>query len=214
MSTTHESRAETRPTTRTTLVWDAPTRAFHWLLAASFAGAFLTAESERWRLAHTALGYTVAGLVAFRLLWGILGTRHARFADFVRGPRVVAAYLRSVLSRKPRSYAGHNPAGALAIVSLLALGAAVTASGWLLESLDVHALEELHEGVANAMLAIVGVHVAGVVATSWMHRENLVAAMVDGRKRVPAADGIGRPWRGVALVLVGAVAAFWLSRWV
>ena len=213
MSTTYESRAEARPSKRTTLVWDAPTRAFHWLLVASFAGAFLTAESERWRLVHTTLGYTVAGLLAFRLLWGWLGTRHARFAAFVRGPRAVAAYVRSILSRNPRSCAGHNPAGALAIVALLALGVAVTASGWLLESLDVHVLEELHEGVANAMLAVVGVHVAGVVASSWIHRENLVAAMIDGRKRAPGSDGIARPWRGVALLLVVAVAAFWIALW-
>lgn len=212
MSTTHESRGDGRPAARTTLVWDAPTRAFHWLLVASFAGAFLTAESERWRAVHMALGYTVAGLLAFRLLWGWLGTRHARFASFIRGPRAVAAYLRSILSHKPRSYAGHNPAGALAIVLLLALGAAVTASGWLLESLDVHVLEELHEGVANAMLAVVGVHVAGVVASSWIHRENLVAAMVDGRKRVSPVHGIARPWRGVALLMVVAVAAFWIAR--
>ena len=213
MSTTYESRAEAQPTARRTLVWDAPTRVFHWLLAASFAGAFVTAESERWRLVHTTLGYTVAGLIVFRLLWGFAGTRHARFSAFVRGPRAVAAYLRSIVSRAPRHYTGHNPAGAVAILLLLALGAAVTASGWLLESFDAHALEELHEGIANAMLAAVGVHVAGVVASSWIHRENLAGAMVNGYKRAPAGEGIRRSWRGVALALVAAVAAFWIARW-
>lgn len=212
MSTKHESRAEPLPPGRTTLVWDAPTRVFHWLLGATFAGAFLTAESERWRQVHTTLGYTLAALVAFRLLWGWLGTRHARFASFVRGPRAVAGYVRALVAGKPRHYAGHNPAGAISIVLLLGLGAAVASSGWLLETLDVHALEELHEGIANAMLAIVGLHVAGVAASSWLHRENLVAAMVDGRKRAPAREGIRRPWRAVAVAMVLAVLAFWIAR--
>ena len=71
---------------RRVLVWDAPVRVFHWLMVLSFAGAYLTAESERWRLLHVTLGYTMAGLVVFRMLWGLVGTRHARFASFVRGP--------------------------------------------------------------------------------------------------------------------------------
>ena len=83
-------------TLRRVLVWDAPVRVFHWLLAASFIGAWLTAESERWMLVHITLGYTVGGLVAFRVLWGLLGTRHARFGDFVRGPRAVVGYLKSL----------------------------------------------------------------------------------------------------------------------
>jgi len=213
MSTKSESRAERRAAARNTLVWDAPTRLFHWLLAASFAGAYVTAESERWRLVHTTLGCTVAGLVAFRVAWGLAGTRHARFAAFVRGPRAVTAYVRSIFSGGPRHYTGHNPAGSVAIVLLLALAAAASASGWILDSVDVHALEELHEGIANAMLAVVMVHVAGVAANSAIHRENLVAAMVDGRKRAPATEAIARPWRGMAIVLAAAVAAFWLSRW-
>ena len=76
------------PPLRTVLVWDAPTRVGHWLIALSFAGAWLTAESERWRLVHVTLGYTLAALVVFRLVWGLVGTRHARFASFVRGPAV------------------------------------------------------------------------------------------------------------------------------
>ena len=83
------------------LVWDLPLRVFHWLLAISFVGAFLTAESERVRDVHVVLGYTVLGLLAFRLLWGFLGTRHARWSSFAYGPGAVLRYLRSLFSRRP-----------------------------------------------------------------------------------------------------------------
>ena len=168
-----------------TLVWDAPVRVFHWLLVLTFAAAWFTAESERWRLVHVTAGYTMAGLVAFRLLWGVVGTRHARFSDFVRGPRAVAAYVRSLVRGQPQHHAGHNPAGAVAIVALLALAAVTTATGWAsYGKLAGHWLEEVHEGAAMAMLGLVLVHVAAVVASSCLHRENLVAAMIHGRKPV------------------------------
>lgn len=203
----------TAPAPRT-LVWDAPTRVFHWLLAASFALAWLTAEAERWQLAHVTAGYAVAGLVAFRLLWGVVGTRHARFGDFVRGPRAVRAYLGSLLRGRPRHHAGHNPAGALAILALLLLGLATAATGWADHfGLGGHWLEEVHEALAGAMLFVVAVHVAGVLAGSLLHRENLVAAMVHGRKPVPPAQGIPRARRGVAALLLAAVAGFWWLQW-
>ena len=199
---------------RRTLIWDAPVRVFHWLAVLSFAGAYVTAESERWRLLHVTLGYTLAGLVAFRVIWGLVGTRHARFTNFVRGPATVLRYLKAMLAGRPEHHIGHNPAGALAIVAMLGLAAAVTASGWsLYQELGGDWLEEVHEFAANAMLAVVFVHVAGVVLASRLHRENLVAAMVDGRKAAPAADGIARAWRVVAAVMVVAVAAFWVQQW-
>jgi cytochrome b len=111
---------------RSVRVWDAPVRIFHWLMVLSFAGAWLTAESERWRLVHVTLGYTMAGLVVFRLVWGVVGTRHARFADFVRGPAAVGRYLRSLLQRRPEPHAGHNPAGGWAILALLVLAVLAT----------------------------------------------------------------------------------------
>ncbi len=196
------------------LVWDAPVRVFHWLLAFSFAGAYLTAESERWRLVHVSLGYTMAGLVAFRLVWGIMGTRHARFADFVRGPRAVAAYARSLVMGHPRHYVGHNPAGALAIVGLLALTGVVVFFGWLsYNDLAGDWAEEVHEAAANVMLGLVGVHIAGVLVSSVLHRENLVRAMVSGRKLGATSDGIASPRRLLAAILLIVVAGFWWSQW-
>jgi cytochrome b len=167
-------------------VWDIATRAFHWLLALSFAGAFATAESERLRDVHVVLGYAVAGLVAFRLLWGFVGPRYARFASFAFGPRAVAAYLRSLLSGAPKHFVGHNPAGSWVIFALLGLAAISALSGYgTYNDMGGHFLEELHEGASEAMLGLVFVHLAGVVVSSLLHRENLVRAMVTGRKRAP-----------------------------
>lgn len=199
---------------RAVLVWDAPVRLFHWLMVASFAGAYLTGESDRWRLLHLTLGWTLAGLVVFRLVWGLVGTRHARFASFVRGPAAVWRYVRALASGHPEHHVGHNPAGALAIVALLALSAVVVASGWAtFEGLGGEWLESMHEGAAQLMLAVVGVHVAGVLLGSWTSHENLVRAMVTGRKRGLPADGVRHAWRSVAALMLMAVCAFWALQW-
>lgn len=169
-------------------VWDLPVRAFHWLLVLTFAGAFLTAESERVRDLHVALGYAFAGLIAFRVVWGLVGGRHARFAAFVRGPRSVWRYLASLLTRSPERHTGHNPAGGWAIVAMLVLGVAIAVSGYAVYSdFGGHALEDWHEGAAEALLVLVALHVAAVIASSVLHRENLVAAMITGVKRAPEA---------------------------
>ena len=105
------------------LVWDLPTRAFHWLLAINFVGAFVTGDSERWRDLHVMFGYTMLMLVGFRIAWGFAGTRYARFGSFAFGPGRVASYLRSLLRSRPEHHVGHNPAGSWAIWSLLALAA-------------------------------------------------------------------------------------------
>ena len=197
-----------------TLVWDAPVRVFHWLLALCFATAWLTSESERWQLVHITAGYTMAGLVVFRILWGLVGTRHARFTDFVRGPRAVGSYLRSLVRRQPEHHAGHNPAGALAILALLALAGLATATGWATyNEIGGKLFEDVHEVLATVMLAIVLVHVLAVVVSSKLHREDLVGAMIHGRKPVAPAEGIRAPWRGIAVVLLAAVLGFWWLQW-
>lgn len=196
------------------LVWDLPVRVFHWLMVLCFAGAYLTAESERWRLLHVTLGYTMAGLVVFRLLWGLIGSRHARFSSFVRGPRAVARYVGSLLRGQPEHFTGHNPAGAIAIVALLGLALAVTASGWATyNEIAGDWLEEVHEAAANTMLAIIGIHVAGVFVSSWMHKENLVRSMISGRKNGTAQDGIRNAWKTVGALMIVAVVGFWYLQW-
>lgn len=192
------------------LVWDLPTRLFHWSLALSFAGAWLTSESERYSALHVMLGYTLLGLIAFRLVWGFVGTRYARFADFAFSPAKLVRYLKSLLAGKPEHYLGHNPAGAVAIFLLLALGVAAGVSGWLTyNEIGGEWLEEAHELFANSMLVVVGVHIAGVVVSSWLHRENLARAMVTGYKQGEPDAAIGKKRGFAAILLLAAVAGFW-----
>jgi cytochrome b len=193
------------------LVWDAPTRIFHWALAASFLGAFLTAESERQRDLHVLFGYTMVGLIAFRVVWALVGTRYARFRAIAYGPAALRRYAASILRGRPERYVGHNPPGALAIPALLGLCLATAASGYAVyEELGGEWLEEAHEVLAFATLALVGVHVVGVLASSLLHRENLVRSMITGTKRGSAAEAISGPRRLVALLLLAAIAAAWV----
>lgn len=166
------------------LVWDPLVRIFHWSLVASFAIAFLSGDDfER---IHIWAGYVVLGLVAFRVLWGFIGPRHARFSDFVCAPRQVLAYVLDLVRFRAKRTLGHNPAGGAMIVALLLMLLATGGSGYLLTLPDYTRakwLKELHEVLANATLGLVVLHVAGVLFSSLVHQENLVRAMITGRKR-------------------------------
>jgi cytochrome b len=192
------------------LVWDLPTRWFHWLLALSFAGAWITGDSERYRDIHVLLGYSMLGLIAFRVLWGFVGTRYSRFANFAYSPAAMARYVKSLLSGRPEHYLGHNPAGAVAIFLLLGLGVASGVSGWMTYSeLGGEWLEEAHELFSNLMLFVVGVHIAGVIVSSLLHRENLARAMVTGYKQGEPDAAIRKKHLLPAVLLLAAVAGFW-----
>ena len=195
-------------------VWDAPVRVFHWLLVLSFAGAYLTAESEVWRLVHVTLGYTLGGLLAFRIVWGVIGTRYARFSSFVRGPAAVIRYLKSIKAKQPEHHLGHNPAGAVAIVLLVLLGLGITATGYITyNDLGPGWISELHDLLANAMVLVIIGHLVGVVTASLQHKENLVRSMVTGFKTGSAEQGIRRTWTVVAVAIVIAVLGFWWLQW-
>jgi cytochrome b len=191
------------------LVWDFPTRIFHWTLALSFLGAYLTAETERYRDLHVSLGYLMLGLIAFRLIWGFAGTRYARFSSFLFKPSEIMGYVRSLIARKPQHYIGHNPAGGVAIFLLLGLTLLTGVSGVLLfQEVGGEMFEELHEGAANFMLLIVFIHIAGVVVSSWLHRENLARAMVTGYKNGGPAAGIHRAYAWLGVIMAAIIAAF------
>lgn len=196
-------------TTRTR-VWDLPVRIFHWALGASFAGAYLLADSERWRAVHVTLGYTVLGLLAFRIVWGFIGTHHARFKSFAYSPLAALRYLRDELVGRGRRYLGHNPAGSWAVYGLLLLGTASGVTGFLtFNEIGGDVFEEAHEAFANAWLALVVLHVLGVIFSSAMQRENLARAMFTGYKGGAADDRDVRPLRGLGVTLAAAVLGFW-----
>lgn len=179
-------------------VWDPLVRVFHWSLVAGFATAFIVEDDLLG--VHVWAGYLVLALVAVRLVWGLIGTRHARFSDFVRGPGAVLAYLRDVVSLRAPRYLGHNPAGG-AMILLLLIGLAATGiSGLALYGAEEFAgpladvmrglpsywgdvLEETHEVLANLTLGLILIHVAGVLVSSLLHHENLIGAMISGYKR-------------------------------
>lgn len=199
------------PNTAEVTVWDPLVRLFHWTLVAAFCAAYFTQgepfealqdrmDGEWLQIVHVWAGYTIAGLLLFRLIWGFAGPRHARFGDFVRGPGVVFAYVKEVLTLRAPRHLGHNPAGGAMIVILLSsLTVTVVAglalygadkglgplAGWLADIGDstVDAIEETHEFFANFTLLLVAGHLVGVVWESLLHRENLARAMITGRKR-------------------------------
>jgi cytochrome b len=194
------------------MVWDVPTRVFHWLLVVSFAGAFLTAESERYRDIHVVLGYTLLGLIVFRLVWGFAGSRYAQFRSFLFKPAEIKAYVISMLKAKPAHYVGHNPAGSVSVFLLLALGIAVSVSGVILfQDIGGDALEELHELVSYLMLTVVGLHLAGVLVSSLMHKENLVRSMITGSKPAQPNAGISRSHAWLGVIMLALVVAFWIG---
>jgi cytochrome b len=194
------------------LVWDWPVRIGHWLMVGGFCLAWLTAESETFRLVHVFAGSTVLGVATFRLPWGLIGSRYARFKDFVRGPAAVKDYVGGLLRLKPAHHVGHNPAGGWAIVFLLTLGIVTSLIGWAVYN-DVGGewLGELHEGLAAAMLGLVVVHLLGVFSSSLLHGENLARAMLTGRKQgaeneaIPSARSLA-----AVLLVIWVAAAGWL----
>ena len=179
---------------RTHRVWDAPVRVLHWLLAASLLGAGLTSQ---WGVAwHQPLGWVAAAAALLRVAWGLpWGTaaararrRYALFAGFVRTPRATLAYAAQWRHGREPRFIGHNPLGGWMVLALLGSALGLAASGWLYTTDALFGdarVEAVHDVLAWALPALVGLHLAGVVLAGRRHRDRLVRAMVDGRKRPP-----------------------------
>ncbi|SHE31254.1 Cytochrome b [Modicisalibacter ilicicola DSM 19980] len=177
---------ETSPATRDdrVKVWDPAVRIFHWSLVTAFAVAYFIVEGNR--TIHEWAGYVALGLVAFRLIWGVIGSPHARFSDFVPGPAKLIDYMRRALKGQEPRYLGHNPAAAIMILFLLVAVGVIGVSGWLLTTdwgWGSKTIEEVHEIAVNVTLVAIALHVAGAIYESVRHRENLIRAMVTGYKR-------------------------------
>lgn len=172
-----------------TRVWDLFVRCFHWTLVALFVLAYLS--GEEWENIHQYFGYGIVALVLSRIAWGFISSGHARFSGFLKRPSAALDYIRSLFRGSARRYLGHNPAGGWMMVMLLTSLLLTCASGLVMLGIESHALEEtweeVHEFFANFTLFLVLLHLAGVLASSIAHRENLPLAMMTGRKRTEAA---------------------------
>lgn len=188
-------------------VWDIAVRIFHWSLVLFFTVAYVTGEEES--QLHILAGYVILGLIVFRVIWGLIGTRYARFWNFIYSPKHTLAYTHSLLSGQPKHYLGHNPLGGWMILALIVFITLTIWSGLELEASagrgplvtaqqlvqpayanDVQYehegdefWEELHEVFANLTLLLIFLHVAGVVVSGMEQRENLVKAMITGYKQ-------------------------------
>ncbi len=207
---------------RSVLVWDVPTRVFHWLLVTAFVMAWLSYEDNRYLDVHTFAGYTFLGLLIFRLVWGIFGTHYARFRQFAYSGAEVFSYIKGLFGEDMRRYVGHNPAGAWAIFALIGLGLVLTLSGlFVLGGEERHGplagivsfrgsvpFRETHEIAAYTLLLLVFIHVCGVITESLFHRENLVGAMFRGSKRADTESPSVRPNHLIGATIVAVVAAY------
>lgn len=196
------------------LVWDLPVRGFHALFAGGFVAAYFIAkflgEDAASFAYHSLLGLTLTLLVILRLVWGLVGTRWARFSGLALDPRALLSYMASIVGGRRRQYVGHNPATS---VTLLLMFVAVLGLAWtgIQMGQGNEAFENTHGLLANGMLALAGIHVLGVIVHTIRHRDGIVMGMVDGRKAGDAADAIGSPALPAALAGVILVGFFLVS---
>jgi cytochrome b len=216
--------------TKTVNVWDPLVRIGHWTLVIAFFTAYFTEED--FLTQHTWAGYVVASVVLIRIIWGFIGSKHAKFKDFIYSPATIFVYLKGLISRKPQHYLGHNPAGGVMVFALLLSLSAITYTGIALYAVEKNAgplagivantdkalpktsiistayadedgdedkseqgnskineadeefWEELHEFFVNFTLLLIALHIGGVLLSSYIDKENLIKAMLTGRKEV------------------------------
>lgn len=171
-------------------VWDMFVRLFHWSFAVVIVLAWFTHEGRNARVWHEWLGYTALALVALRIVWGLVGTKYARFSEFVHHPVHYLHYLGDMIQGKERRYLGHNPLGGLMVVALIVTaivagvtGFYMTQRGLTLFGIGRRSMEHVHSIAADLFVILVPVHILGVIWESVRHRENLVTAMISGNKR-------------------------------
>lgn len=199
-------------------VIDAPTRALHWLLALSFSGAYLTAESERWHQVHTTLGYTALGLVLARLLWALAGPRRVRASVWMGKLRGLPLQARAWLEGRGQLLPSFHAFNALLIVAMLATVLLSSFSGVVLEqerwgALLADALEEAHELAGNLLLLLVLAHLGLVLGLSLLRRQNLALPMISGKTPGRGPDLVQRNLLPLGLAIAALVLAFWAWQW-
>jgi cytochrome b len=194
---------------RKTLIYDLPTRIFHGLFSGLFLLSFIiakTTEDESLVFSyHMLMGLMLGGLVVWRLVWGLIGSKHARFSSFCLNPAHLKDYLMGVLSGSKKRWPGHNPASSWAAVAMFALTLSLAATGYLMTTGYKEAFEDLHEFMANTFIIISVLHVAGVVLHSIRHQDGLALSMLDGKKELPEPIPALHSSRGFAALLLLAL---------
>lgn len=200
---------------RTTLVYDLPTRLFHWLFAGLFLLSFIIAKTvdddSLVYSYHMLSGLVLGSLVMWRIVWGIIGSRHARFSGFNLNPLALKDYFLGILSGSKTRWSGHNPASSWAaiVMLLLALGLAIT--GYLMSTGGKETFEDIHEFMANTFIIVVILHVAGVILHTLRHQDTIMLSMIDGKKEVSdSTDSISTTHRFAAVVLLALVVSLGL----
>jgi cytochrome b len=209
---------------RSVPVWDFPTRAFHWTLAVAVVLSYLTGgEDGSLFVVHTVSGYVVALLLVFRLVWGFVGSVHSRFSDFVYSGKSVKAYAKQLLRFAPPRFVGHNPLGGWMVILMLAVLAGTVATGLfsgdddggagillpLIAAPGGEGLKEIHEFFGNFIIVLAAIHVVAVVVDWLLTKDNLVRAMVTGRKSLDDEQAakqkpLARGWRSAVVAVIVA----------
>jgi cytochrome b len=209
------------------LVWDLPLRLFHWLLVLSLAASWGTAElGFDWMQIHMYLGYWTIGLLVFRIIWGFIGPRHARFASFLTGPQGLWRYARGLAAGTMIQTAGHNPLGGISVIVMLVLVGFQAGTG-LFATDDIvwtgpynpavsgamaDKLTSLHHANFNIILAAVALHILAITFYFLVKKQNLVGAMLHGKKVVPPHEAISKSEivKAIIVIAISAGLVYWL----
>lgn len=201
----------------TTLIWDLPTRLFHWIFVFGFAfaafGGLVLGEHHPLFPYHAITGLTLGLLVILRIMWGFIGPRYARFGSFLYSPAAVISYFKGALTRSDQRHIGHNPGSAYAIFLMLILLLVIVVTGVMM-GLRIRGIKEFHELATYALLAVAVVHMLGVLFHTLRHRENITASMIHGLKAAPPEAGISsaRPLAAFIALVLAALLAVGLAR--
>lgn len=216
---------------RAVVVWDLPTRIFHWsmVLLVAINLFVISPKGGLHTKIHFVAGYAIAGLLVFRLAWGFIGSRRSRFADFVHPWPKLRAYLARLSRFDPPHSVGHNPVGGWMILGLLAFLLSMTLTGVLAANRrsagplahwmgadGARLMGELHSLLSSILIALIVAHIAGVLVEWLLSGENLIRAMLNGRKRLPEVEAASEPapapiWRAAVLLVVAAAFSLWLA---
>ncbi len=198
---------------RNKLIYDLPTRMFHWSFAGLFIAAFLIAKTvdddDLTYTYHMLAGLLLGFVVLLRIFWGTIGTKHAKFSSFALHPKELGAYFIGMFSGDKQKWAGHNPASSWTAVIMFGLAIGLGLTGYLMTSGQKEKFEDIHELFANGFLIAVLLHIAGVILHSLRHRDGIAMSMIDGsKKEVPIDETISNSRPLVALLFVGAMIMF------